>query len=132
MSDIQLIQQLFILFIAFQIKHVLADYFFQTHWMVVGKYRKKGWLKPLFAHASVHALLTLILLLIFAPKLWYLCVLDIAVHFSIDRIKAHPKLGGRFKMEEGAKFWWAFGTDQMLHHLTHYLIIYFIVDALYL
>ncbi len=26
-------------------------------------------------------------------------------------------------------FWWALGIDQMVHHLTHYLIIWFLVTA---
>lgn len=131
MLDQQIIISIFTLLIAFQIKHVLADYFLQTQWMVYGKCKLKGWVKPLFAHASVHALLTLIIALIFAPALWWLCALDIIVHFIIDRIKANPRLGGRFKMEEGAPFWWAFGVDQMLHHLTHYFIIYVIIDKMY-
>lgn len=131
MLDQQVVISLFVLLVAFQIKHVLADYFFQTEWMVFGKCRIKGWVKPLFAHAAVHATLTLIIALIFAPTLWWLASLDIIVHFIIDRVKANPKLGGRFKMEEGSKFWWAFGVDQMLHHLTHYLIIYLIIEHLY-
>jgi len=79
------------------------------------------------------------------------------VHFAMDRIKASPNLLGRFKMLDGPRFvevykhaynpnfkpvvsnkfkerlshntyfWWSLGLDQGVHHLTHYLVIYFLV-----
>lgn len=59
----------------------------------------------------------------------------------MDRIKASPKRLGKYKAltssefekatEEQKKsntyFWWALGLDQGVHHLTHYLIIYFLI-----
>lgn len=131
MFDFTLIQSIFILLIVFQVKHLFGDYLLQTSWMVIGKYKRKGWLKPLSTHAFIHAMLTLIITLAIDPKLAWLALLDFTVHFVIDRIKAHPRLGGRFKIEEGSPFWWAFGTDQMMHHLTHYFIIYMIIQDLF-
>lgn len=83
--------------------------------------------------------------------------LDFLVHFGMDRIKASPHLLGRYKslsaneyaiyskiassksehhnavmacktyIDGNKYFWWSLGLDQMVHHLTHYYIIYLIV-----
>lgn len=82
-----------------------------------------------------------------------LAIFDFSVHFIMDRIKASPAMLGRFKAlsanemknilsylptlgKAGVKekfgtqlrsntfFWWALGIDQMVHHLTHYAIIW--------
>jgi hypothetical protein len=53
-------------------------------------------------------------------------VADAGIHFTIDRIKASPSMFGRIGMARPL-FWEVLGVDQMLHHLTHYLIIYMII-----
>ena len=83
--------------------------------------------------------------------------IDFVVHFTMDRIKASPNLMGRWKnlsprdyeyykkcdsypgndphvhrvvskIFRGNKyFWWALGFDQMVHHLTHYGLIYILI-----
>ncbi len=90
---------------------------------------------------------------------WGLGAFDFGIHFIMDRIKAAPHYLGRFKalsareMEalQGGKpsktfrgitygeimkmkksntyFWWCLGFDQMVHHLTHYYIIFRLVTA---
>jgi hypothetical protein len=161
---------IFGLLIAFQFKHFLADYPLQTPYML--QKFKPGWefVKPLAAHAGTHAAFTWLICLVFAvikgkvpvylpPAM---ALLDFTVHFVVDRIKASPRLLGRYKalsakefpdtirdasggykiggdtymVPEGKArdarkalldnkyFWWALGWDQMMHHLTHYLIIY--------
>ena len=119
-------EKLFGLLVIFQIKHFLADYPLQTPYML-GKF-KGGleWISPLALHSLVHALFTLAILLAFAPSLWALAFLDFTVHFIQDRIKASPNLLGRFK-PDNKFFWWALGQDQMVHHLTHYIIIWLII-----
>lgn len=148
------------LLILFQIKHFLADYLFQTKWML-GKFKPGiDFVKPLMAHCAVHALFTFGLC--WAWHNYTLCkvgvslslaLLDFAIHFVMDRVKASPDMLGRFKTltpdeykrcsnivnswapetnADDAKrrlrgntfFWWALGFDQMVHHLTHYLIIW--------
>lgn len=81
---------------------------------------------------------------------------DAVIHFFMDRIKASHKYMGRWKPVTAAEymqcktmiveaeyplivkeakqklrsnvfFWWALGVDQMVHHLTHYGIIYLIM-----
>jgi len=130
--------EIFILLTLFQLKHFLADYPLQTPYML-GKMKATGWIKPLAAHATIHACITAIIVL------WYfillgqptlaviltplLALLDFTIHFIVDRIKASPNLGGKFNPSQ-PYFWWALGADQMAHHLTHYLIIFILVTAL--
>jgi Protein of unknown function (DUF3307) len=88
-----------------------------------------------------------------APENYWLALQDFIVHFIMDRIKAGPQYLGRFKALSGKEymaalaeyqasdsvsrraeitkmfrsnvyFWWCLGLDQMVHHLTHYYIIW--------
>lgn len=153
---------MFTLLILFQLKHFLADYPLQFEFML-GKFKDKGWFLPLFWHAFVHSVFTYHIVGIFlivnnSPNYSYTafaCMLiDLVAHFVIDRVKASPKMLGRFKAlsalewkslnvhpsftdkdRSDAKrsnkyFWWSLGADQMAHHLTHYLIIYLTLRAL--
>lgn len=123
----------FLLLIIFQIKHFLADYPLQTPYML-GKF-KPDWsfFWPLYYHSWVHATLTLLIAFsftgdsIFSIKLY---LIDGILHFFMDRIKAGPKYLGRFKDMYDKKFWWSLGADQMVHHLTHYMLIYFILERI--
>ena len=119
------INEIFILLVVFQIKHFLADYLLQTSYML-GKLNKERWILPLLAHTAVHAFSTLAILLVFAPSLWYLSILDGVVHLIMDRIKASPNLLNRWGPDK-PYFWWVLGLDQTIHHLTHYIVIYLII-----
>lgn len=132
-----MIEQILLLLIAFQIKHWVCDYPLQTPFMLQ-KFQREGWVYPLFCHVRVHALFTLLISAAFLSlysdmsvqdytriSVWAMLT-DGLIHFMVDRVKAHPDLGGRWK-SNNPKFWWALGADQMLHHLTHYVIIYFLV-----
>lgn len=144
------------LLLFFQAKHFFADYPLQGTYML-GKF-KPGWdfFLPLLAHVGVHGAMTLTLCLWINPAYWWLALVDMSVHFIMDRIKAGPKYLGRYKSlnAEGFKkaydtytnaedadavkaareklrgnvlFWWSLGLDQSVHHLTHYFIIYVLV-----
>lgn len=120
--------ELFVLLVVFQFKHFICDYLLQTEYML-GKFKRKGWIKPLSLHCGVHALVTSAVAFQWTQNILLatlLGLLDFTVHFIIDRVKASPDLLGRFKVTQ-KEFWWSLGLDQALHHLTHYLIIYFIV-----
>jgi hypothetical protein len=85
-----------------------------------------------------------------------LAAFDFVSHFAMDRLKASPGLLGRYRalskgehadavalaaserstyerllgesrLRGNTFFWWALGFDQMVHHLTHYAIIAYIV-----
>ena len=122
MSDSQFI---FTMLVTFQIKHLIGDYILQTGWMVRGKARPgPAFIWPLTVHVGVHALTTLAIVLVVNPQMWFLAAFDFAVHFIMDRIKSSPRLLGRFTNMNKQSFWIPFGIDQMVHHCTHYFIIW--------
>lgn len=119
---------IWMLLVAFQLKHFIADFPLQTPYML-GKFKGgTEWIEPLTAHAGVHALFTFAICLYWDFSMpWGMSILlaglDFLVHFTVDRLKASPKLGGRWKIDR-PQFWWALGADRMAHHLTHYFIIW--------
>lgn len=155
---------IFTLLLLYQLKHFLADYPLQRPWML-GKFLP-GWqfVVPLAAHCAVHGLMTFGIAVVFSGNPWLallLALLDFKVHFLMDRIKASPKLMGRWKpltaetyaeaqriiqfgdendamsiyrpsagrakLRGNRLFWDCLGIDQMVHHLTHYLIIFLLI-----
>lgn len=144
------LSSIFILLFVFQLKHFLADYPWQTPYMLKKFLGGTDWIKPLAAHAGVHAGLTFLISIVFVWNLsgpmslflpFVLAALDFSIHFVVDRIKASPSMLGRYKALSGKEFatatseqkqhntyfWWALGADQMAHHLTHYVIIFILV-----
>jgi len=118
----------FILLVVFQIKHLIADYYLQFPAM----YENKGkplyvdWFMPLFAHAYVHGVMTMsILIVVFSYHINFsmfpvlAAFIDICSHMAIDRWKATQPEG-----PNTSKFWYNLGIDQMLHHLVGIVIIY--------
>lgn len=90
---------IFLLLVIYQIKHFAADYPLQGRYML-GKFKPyPDYIKPLLAHAAVHAAFTAVIALFFVtsmPALIGISLLDGAVHFIVDRVKASPDLGGRW------------------------------------
>lgn len=155
----QAVGAVFTLLVVYQIKHYLADFPLQTWWML-GKFKEKDWVLPLAAHAGVHAAFTFIISVYFL----YFCgvkdqgllavqltLVDFGIHFTMDRIKASPKMLGHYKslcqhdflnkpnmdgerwagkVKSNTKFWRSLGIDQMVHHLTHYYIIWSLIHAI--
>jgi hypothetical protein len=121
------IQLAFILLIAFQIKHFVADFPLQFPFML--RKHAPGWdfLGPLALHCGVHAFMTLIIVLCVRPALWYLAIFDFVVHFAMDRIKAGPRFLGRYNDNRKTSYWVALGFDQMVHHLTHLYIVWLLI-----
>ena len=103
---------------AFTLKHALADFVLQTTWMARGKEARAGWVAPLLAHATVHAGMTLAIALAVAPGAWWLSLVDLVVHATLDRAKAFVTLRVRWCPDQ-PQFWWLLGVDQALHQLTH-------------
>jgi hypothetical protein len=158
---------IFILVAIFQFKHFICDYPLQTKYML-GKF-KPGWdfVLPLATHSAVHAWATYTIAgCFFIYKyahiggaddhlgfVWLVTGIDFVCHFAMDRVKASPKMLGRFKamsstqftiiaecrkrgqdekgfhtMERDNKyFWWALGIDQCWHHLTDLVIVYLLI-----
>jgi hypothetical protein len=108
-----------ILLFLFQIKHLLADFVWQSGWMVrnKGTYGHPGGI----AHAGLHSLLT-VPILIWTP-ISLLAVLAVAgaefvLHYHIDWTKDRLlKLSGLGPQEKA--YWGLTGLDQFAHQATY-------------
>ena len=102
----------------FSLKHYVADFLLQTNWVAQGKEARHGWGPALLAHVAGHAVLTLAIVLAYRPALFWLALVDFAVHIAIDRAKT----GLCHRLDVGpsdVRFWWVLGLDQLLHQLTN-------------
>jgi hypothetical protein len=109
-------------FIAWQIKHFLCDFPLQNKYML-GKFKPfPDFIMPLLWHCFVNACGTAILVFMFNWPIWFI-TLDLVSHFIIDRLKASPKIGGRFKPDQSI-FWHILGLDQLAHSLIGILMVY--------
>lgn len=117
-----------ILFMAFQVKHLIIDFYLQTPYMYENKGKVEGWVAPLASHALEHALGTLAILVILniysgnqmiSYLIFKLTVFDFVTHFIIDRWKATQKVTPQEEI-----FWTNLGWDQFLHHSVGIFIIF--------
>ena len=72
----------------------------------------------LFCYRRSH-LHSLALILMVAPRFWFVAFVDFAIHITVDRIKGI--IASRFGVtleNEHPWFWTLIGVDQALHHLT--------------
>ncbi|MEM1079792.1 MAG: DUF3307 domain-containing protein [Pseudomonadota bacterium] len=103
-----------------QLKHLLADFFWQTQWMVENKGQyghPGGW-----AHAAFHGGASAVILAVLAPislgLVLVICVAECVLHYHIDWIKEQAvKRSGAGPTEK--RFWNITGTDQALHQATY-------------
>lgn len=126
-GQLELINYIFLLLVIYQLKHYIADFPLQREYMLRKTLPQWDFVLPLVLHCLVHAVLTLMICLYFAPKLIWLAAFDFVVHFVMDRLKSGPRYLGRFNDLSKPGFWNVLGFDQMVHHLTHIFIIYYIV-----
>jgi hypothetical protein len=132
--------EVFVLLIAFQFKHYIADYIIQfntdDHYK---KFQKYGWAKPLLNHTFHHgagsATIAILYLsycnvcpfsLKFITIVVSIFLFDLILHFIIDRIKASPNFFNRYEYPS-KEYFRISGLDQMMHHLTHYAIIFYLI-----
>lgn len=118
-----------VLLVVFEVKHYIADFPLQHEYML--QKTRPGWsfLAPLSLHCTVHAGLTLVIVLMVAPGQWWLAGFDFVTHFVMDRIKSGPRYLGRFRDVDKPAFWNCFGFDQLVHHLVSYFIIWKLLQA---
>lgn len=116
------------LYLIFRVKQVVCDFFLQTSWMalVKGAPLKEGGARALLSHAGIHASFTFLVVIFFAPQLWWLSLVDFVIHAGIDKFKAALTNAKGWTYKDNA-YWWAFGLDQEAHNLTHlaYIVIIF-------
>ena len=75
------------------VKHIVADFFLQSTWMALGKDQKTGWALPLLAHCLVHLAVAMALILIIAPRFWFVAIIDFVIHLLVDRAKGLCEIG---------------------------------------
>lgn len=120
---------LLLLYLAFRVKQFSCDFLLQTDWMALtkGMPGREGW-TALLTHTAFHAAGTALIMLVFAPGLWWLGIVDFGIHSLIDRVK------GLYTYRRGwtpkdTVFWWTLGLDQEAHNLTHLSYILIVVVA---
>ena len=78
------------------------------------------------AHAGVHAVDTLLVLASFLGTLAIMyAAIDIVVHYHIDW--SELSVGKRYDLQpnNSERFWILPSFDQLLHHITYFVIVYF-------
>ncbi len=130
-NNADMLQTVFTLLVLYQVKQFIADFPLQREYMLRKVSPDWDFIFPLLAHCSVHFIGSLSILMLFAPQLWWLALVDFVTHFTMDRIKAGPRYLGRFNDKSKPGFWNALGFDQMVHHFTHYFIIYRVIQHIY-
>ena len=109
---------------AFQIKHLIADFFMQNAKMIMG--REKYWHMGRAQHAAIHAVLSILVLALFgaSPMLIFWMVLaEFIVHFHIDWGKAKFSVDKELSPDQ-PMYWYAMGSDQALHQLTYLVMVW--------
>lgn len=112
------------LLLAFEIKHLLADYFFQPMSWLKTKHRyiSIGGIQ----HAALHGCMTLPILLLFgysAKLSLAVSLAEILIHYHIDWGKARLTEYKKWTITD-TDYWKVFGFDQMLHKLTYFAIVF--------
>lgn len=112
------IETILLLLVALQVKHLLADYVWQSTWMVKNKgiYGHPAGL----AHAGMHGVFTLVVLVLFgtAPLLaLVVSAVEFAIHYHIDWTK--DQLTRRRDIRPDQRLFWVYhGVDQFCHQVT--------------
>jgi hypothetical protein len=119
--------ELLILLILFQVKHLIADFFLQTVWMIRGKANYGG--AGGIVHATVHGLMTAAVLLmcdVASLVVLTLSVAELIVHYHIDWLK--EQVMQRTNWPPTNKYYWfVTGTDQAAHQATYLAIAAYLI-----
>jgi hypothetical protein len=114
-------EALFLLFV----KHFICDFPLQTSpWM----YRNKGIYLHLggITHAAIHGLGTWLVLFFFIGQQAIIyAAIDFVVHYHLDWLKLNINKKFNFLPDNGNGFWILLGLDQLAHHITYFVIIYY-------
>lgn len=108
------------------IKHFICDFPLQMFpWI----YQNKGrYFHPAgIAHAGIHGIGTFIVLIFFIDiniSILF-ATLDMLLHYHIDWAKMNLSRLYDLKPNNSEWFWVLLGLDQLLHHLTYFVIIYY-------
>jgi hypothetical protein len=111
-------------------KHVVADFYLQTPYQYLNKgtYGHPGG----FLHAGIHAVLTPFVYLVVVPSSLLLVIgitlAEFAVHYHVDWAKEQIMHRNGWTAHDRG-FWYALGTDQLVHGLTYLAIVAVLLAA---
>lgn len=77
-------------------------------------------------HSAIHALGTWLVLVFFigSTALVY-ALIDFVVHYHIDWAKVYLNKRYGWRPDNSNQFWILLGFDQLAHHITYFVIIYY-------
>jgi hypothetical protein len=105
-------------------KHAVADFYLQTAYQYLNKgtYGHPGG----FIHAAIHVALTPLVYLVLGPGSLVIAgaiaLGEFLLHYHIDWAKEQITHGNGWTAQDRG-FWFALGTDQLLHGLTYLAIV---------
>jgi len=112
------------------LKHTIADFYLQTPYQYLNKgtYGHPGG----FMHSAIHVALTPLVYLVLVPGSLLIALAialaEFAVHYHVDWLKEQiTHRNGWTAQDRG--FWYALGTDQLVHGLTYLAIVGVLVVA---
>jgi hypothetical protein len=111
-------------------KHAVADFYLQTPFQYLNKgtYGHSGG----FIHAGIHTALTPLVYLVLLPgslvMAGAIALGEFLVHYHIDWLKEQVTHRNGLTPQNPA-FWYALGTDQLVHGLTYLGIVAILVAA---
>ena len=107
------------------VKHFICDFPLQV-WPWI--YRNKGtYMHPGgITHAAIHGVGTFVVMAFYDVKIALIAALfDCLVHYHIDWAKMNLNARFDLKSDNSEWFWIALGFDQLLHHATYFIIVYY-------
>lgn len=111
------------------VKHFICDFPLQANpWL----YRNKGtYLHPGgIVHAGLHGIGTLLVLAPFIGSASILyALMDMVIHYHVDWAKMNISKHYDLQADNSEYFWILLGFDQLLHHITYFIIIYFAFNS---
>ncbi len=113
------------------LKHTVADFYLQTQYQYLNKgiYGHPGGL----LHSAIHVALTPLVYLVLAPSSFLLAAAvalgEFAVHYHVDWLKEQVTHRYGWTAHDPG-FWYALGTDQLVHGLTYLAIIAILVASI--
>ena len=123
---------IYLLFIAFGIKHLWIDFLWQTpfEWQNKGTYGHFGGIQ----HSGKHAIVTFLMLAILSLLLNISMLLVLAVsmvefvvhyHMDWDKVNINKKYG--WEPTTHKEFWFMLGIDQFVHFLNYIWIVWIVI-----
>ena len=112
------------------LKHTVADFYLQTRYQYLNKgiYGHPGGV----LHSAIHVALTPFVYLVLAPGSLLLAGVvalgEFAVHYHVDWLKEQLTRRHAWTARDRG-FWYALGTDQLVHGLTYLAMIAILVAA---